>query len=147
MQPLTFQQKFPEPNFLLIVIENSIRAHASLDASVVAAFLAAPTRLDCDGAIAALLANKVWVPGLLVRPSPECPTTVTDNAAIISQMLLSGLGLLLTHEADLQVPFVPRIVEAHGVTYHSTVGNSPRSESLHFTGFLRHKFESLILFT
>ncbi len=41
-----------------------------------------------------------------MRAPPEGPAAVADDAPVVSKVLLPRLGLLLAHEADLEVPLM-----------------------------------------
>jgi hypothetical protein len=113
LESLPLEQELPEPDLLLTLIQDCVGVHAGQQAAHVAALLTAPSRLDADDAVSPLLANKVWVPGLLVGSPPEGSAAVADDTTVVPQVLLPRLGLFLANEADLEVEFVPWIFQTH----------------------------------
>ena len=67
------------------------RSHSGVNAEIVAAFLTLPTVLHRNLAVAALLADELWVPRFLVGPPEEGSTAEAGNSAVVN------LVWLLTH--------------------------------------------------
>jgi hypothetical protein len=100
---LPLHDHLPEPPLLLLVRQDCQVRHAGLQTPVQPAFLALASVLPRHDAPAAALANERADSLVLVRPPEEGPAAEANDAAVVADVLLVGLGNGLAGEAVGQV--------------------------------------------